>query len=34
MARMESEHKKVICNLSDMNEQYTTQLKENENLRS
>lgn len=34
MARMESEHKKVISNLSDMNDQYSTQLAENEKLRS
>ena len=34
MSRMESEHKKVIRNLSDMNDQYSTQLAENEKLRS
>lgn len=34
VARMENEHKKVVGNLSDMNNQYTRQIQENERLRS
>ena len=34
VARMESEHRKVVTNLTDMNDQYSKQLQENERLRS
>ena len=34
MSQMESEHKKVIGNLSEVNDQYSQQLMENEKLRS
>lgn len=34
VARMESEHKRVIGNLSEVNTQYSKQLEENQKLRS